>query len=205
MDCRLEYLGIGKGLMGEMICLEIVPDPFDVVQFRRVLGQPLDGEPMSARGQRCEGELAGVYRTIVFDQHHRFDGLPRLGAVEPVQLLKMGDKVAAALAPAGVHDELACDVIKPTEQRDLLRLSRCGDPQIGPYLRPGAGEVGVRQRLALVTVEQNDVAGFGLLLTQLQAQADPFDLGRDLAALQRVPRTPPAELFYATPWIIASG
>ena len=63
----------------------------------------------------------------------------------------------------------------------------------------------MRQSLALVTVEQNDVAGFGLLFAQLQTQADPFNLGRDLAALQRVPRTSPTELFYAAPWIIVSG
>jgi hypothetical protein len=53
----------------------------------------------------------------------------------------------------------------------------------------------VRQRLALVAVEQNDVSGFGLLIAQLQTEADPLDLGGDLAALQRVPRPPPTELF----------
>jgi hypothetical protein len=41
----------------------------------------------------------------------------------------------------------------------------------------------MRQRLALIAVEENDVAGFRLLFSQLQAQADPFDLGGDLAAL----------------------
>ena len=54
----------------------------------------------------------------------------------------------------------------------------------------------MRQRLALVAIEQNDVAGFGLLLAQLQAQAHPFDLACGLASLQRVPRPPPAELFF---------
>ena len=53
----------------------------------------------------------------------------------------------------------------------------------------------MRQRLALVTIEQNNVAGPGLLLAQVQTQADPFDRGRDLSSLQRVPRPPPAELF----------
>ena len=107
----------------------------------------------------------------------------------------MGDEIAAALGRAGVDDELRGSVIERAQQRDLLRLSRGGNTQICACLRPGAGEVGMRQRLALVAVEQNDVAGFGLLLAQLQAQADPFDLGGDLPALQRVPRPPPAELF----------
>ena len=61
------------------------------------------------------------------------------------------------------------------------------------------------QRLALVAVKQNNVASFGLLFAQLQAQTNPLDLGSDLAPLQRVPRTPPAELFCTAPWTIASG
>src|SRR5208337_1482815 len=48
----------------------------------------------------------------------------------------------------------------------------------------------------LVAIEQNDVAGFGLLLAQLQTQADPVHLAGCLASLQRVPRAPPAELFF---------
>ena len=59
-----------------------------------------------------------------------------------------------------------------------------------------AGEIGMRQRLALVATERNNVPGFGLLFAQLQAQADPFDLAGDLASLQRVPRSPPTELFF---------
>ena len=53
----------------------------------------------------------------------------------------------------------------------------------------------MRQRLALVAVEQNDVARLGLLLAQSQTQAGSCDLGSDLACLQRVPRPAPAELF----------
>lgn len=53
----------------------------------------------------------------------------------------------------------------------------------------------MRQRLALVAVEQDDVAGLGLLLAQLQTQADARDLGGVLATLQRVPRAPPAIVF----------
>ena len=185
-----------KGLMGEMVCLQVMPDAFNVVQLRRVFGQPLDGEPVSAGGQRSRRELAGVDRTIVLDQHHRFERLARLRTVELIQLFKMGDEVAAALAAAGVHDELARDMIKRTEHSDLFRLSRRGHSQIGSCFRPGAGKIGVRQCLALVTVQQNDVARFGLLLAQLQTQADALDLGGNLAALQRVPWTPPTILFF---------
>jgi hypothetical protein len=51
------------------------------------------------------------------------------------------------------------------------------------------------QCLALVAIQQNNVSGFGLLLEQLQTQANPFDVRRDLAPLQRVPRTPPTILY----------
>ena len=41
----------------------------------------------------------------------------------------------------------------------------------------------MRQRLALVAVEQNDVAGLGLPLAQVQAQADPIHLAGSLPPL----------------------
>jgi hypothetical protein len=54
----------------------------------------------------------------------------------------------------------------------------------------------MRERLALIAIEQNDVAGFGLLLAQLQTQADALDLGGVLPTLQRVSWPPPAKLFF---------
>ena len=108
----------------------------------------------------------------------------------------MGDEVAAALGRAGMDDELARDVIERSQHRYLLGLSRCRHAQVRARLRPYPGEIGMRQRLALVAIEQNDVACFGLLLAQLQAQADPIHLAGYLTSLQRVPGPPPAELFF---------
>jgi hypothetical protein len=48
-------------------------------------------------GQRRQGELAGMDRTIVLDQYHRLGGLTGLGTIKPVQLLEMRDEVAAPL------------------------------------------------------------------------------------------------------------
>ena len=45
----------------------------------------------------------------------------------------------------------------------------------------------MRQRLALIAVEKNNVAVFGSLFAQLQAQAHPFHLAFGLTSLQRVP------------------
>ena len=61
------------------------------------------------------------------------------------------------------------------------------------------------QRLALIAVEKGNVARFGLVFAQLQAQAHPFHLAFRLTSLQRVPRPSPAELFFAGPWTVASG
>ncbi len=63
----------------------------------------------------------------------------------------------------------------------------------------------MRQRLALIAVEKNNVARFGLLFAQLQAQAHPFHLAFRLTPLQRVPGPPPAELFFARPWTVGNG
>ena len=95
-----------------------------------------------------------------------------------------------------MDDELAGDVIERAQHRHLLGLSRRGHAQVGAGLCPGAGEIGMRQRLAFIAVEQNDVAGLGLAFAQLQAQADPIHLAGGLASLQRVPGPPPTELFF---------
>jgi hypothetical protein len=63
----VECVGVGEGLMGEMVRLEVAPDRLDVVQFRGVFGQPLDGEPMCAGGECRERALAGVDRAVVLD------------------------------------------------------------------------------------------------------------------------------------------
>src|SRR5271166_539031 len=191
----VERFGVGKGLMRQVVRLEIMPDHLDVVEFRRILRQPLDGEPVCAGGKRRHREFARVDRAIVLDEHHRLDGLTRSGAIKPVELLKVGDEVAAALGRAGVDGELPRGVVERTQHRDLPGLSRCRHTQVRPRLCPCACEIGVRQRLALVAIEEDNVASLSLLFAQLQAKADAFDLAGDLASLQRVPRPPPTKLF----------
>jgi hypothetical protein len=112
LDCAVKRIGVTEGLMREMVRFEVAPDAFDGVQFRRILWQPFDGEPVCAGGESCQGKLTGVDRTIIQDQHHRLGRLSRRGTMEPVQLLEMSDEVAATLGPAGVDDELAADVIE---------------------------------------------------------------------------------------------
>ena len=163
MDRPVKCVSIHEGLVGEMMCFEVMPDGLDVVQLRRILGEPLDSEPMRTAGQRRQRELAGVDRTIVLDQNHRLDRLTGLGTITPIQLLKVGEEVTAALGWTAVHDELACDVIEGAQHRDLPGLARCRHAQVGPRFCPDARKVGVRQRLAFVAIEQNNVSGFSLL------------------------------------------
>jgi len=54
----------------------------------------------------------------------------------------------------------------------------------------------MRQRLALVTIEENDIAGLCVGLAQLKPEPNALDLSRDLPPLQRVPRPPPPEVFF---------
>jgi hypothetical protein len=44
-DGGVEFLDGAEGLMREEVAFEIAPGAFDVVQFRCVFGQPLDGQP----------------------------------------------------------------------------------------------------------------------------------------------------------------
>ena len=134
--------------------LEIAPDRLDFVEFGGVFRQPLDGEPVCAGGQGGERALAGVDRTIVLDQHDRLGLSPGLRSKETVELLQMRDEIAAALGRAGMDDELARDVIERPQHRDLLGLPRRRHTQVRPRLRPGAGEIGMRQRLALIALRE---------------------------------------------------
>jgi len=196
MDFPVEVVGVGEGLVSEVMGFEVAPDRLDVVEFGCVFGQPLHGQPVRPGGESGERALAGVDRAVVLDQHDRLHLASGLRAIEMIDLFEMIDEVAAALGRAGVRDEPAREVIEGSQDRDLFGLSRRGHAQVRPRLRPGAGEIGVGQRLALVAVEKDNVAGFGLLFAKLKAQADPIDLIGDLASLQRVPRPPPAEVFF---------
>ena len=153
MDFAVEVFDVVEGHVGKIVGLQIAPNCLDVVEFGRVFGQPLDAQPMGAGRQGRARELAGVNGAVVQDQHDGRGAASRLRAVEPVQLFEMGDEIAAALGRAGVDDEFADRVIERAQQRDFFRLSRCGDTQVCARLRPGAGEVGMRQRLALIAIE----------------------------------------------------
>ena len=91
--------------------------------------------------------------------------------------------------------QFAGGVIEHAHDGDLFGLSGRRHAQVGAPFGPGSGQIGMRQRLALVGEEEHNIAGFGLCLAQRQAQTDARDSIGILAALQSVSRPAPAEFF----------
>lgn len=146
----VEVVGVGEGLVGEMVGFEIAPDGFDVVEFGRVLGQPFDGEPMGAGGKRGDAGLAHVDRAVVEHDDDRPDRQAWPRAIKAVEPPQQRNEIGAALGFAGVHDEPASGVVERPDHCHLLGLAGRRHTQIGATLSPGSGQVRMRQRLALV-------------------------------------------------------
>ena len=108
-------------------------------------------------------------RPIVLDQHDWLGRAPGHRAIKSIDLLEMGYEVAAALGRAGMHNQFVRDMIKRAQNCHFLGLAGGRHAQIGAGFRPCSGQIGMRQRLALIAIKQNDVPGFGLLFAQLQA------------------------------------
>src|SRR5208282_2463354 len=96
---------------------------------------------------------------------------------------------------------LVADVFSPHPIETISRpFSAALGPQVSKPTFGGAGvsDCAVRRNHLSVLASPSDVnvARFGLLFAQVQAQAHPFHLAFRLASLQRVPGPPPAELFF---------
>jgi hypothetical protein len=146
-----------------------------------------------------------VDRPIVFDQLDRLARSAGHRAIKSINLLEMRHEVGAAFDRAGMHNQFMRDMIKRAQHCDFLGLSGSRNAQIGTGFRPCFGEIGMRQRLALSAIKKHNVAGCGLLFALLQTQANPIDLAGNLPSFRRVPRPRVTELFFATPWTVASG
>ena len=51
MNGLVQFIGVREGLMREVVGFDVPPDGFDVVEFRGILRQPFDGEPVFALGE----------------------------------------------------------------------------------------------------------------------------------------------------------
>lgn len=192
MDLIVEVVERSEGSVGQMVAFEIAPASLDVIEFGRVLGQPLDGEPGSG-GERLGAEFAGVDRTVVEHDHRRLGTRPGMGSVSPVQRFQQLDEVGASLGPAGDDDQFVAGRVERTQHRALLGLSRRLNPDIGSPSRPNMGEVGMGERLGFILEEEPDVARLGLLAQEVQPDARALDGLVVLAPLERVPGPAPGE------------
>lgn len=192
MDGAVQMIGVGKGLMGQEVAFEVAPGSLDIVQLRGIFGQPFEGEPMPL-GERGTGSFAGMDRAVV---ENKGDGFLRASWARPVnrvEAAQSGDEVGAAFGGAGIDDQLVGGTVEKAEQRPLARLAGRLDPQIGAAPGPGAGEIGVRESLRLVAVQQDNIAGPGLLSEQAQAQTRAIDRLGVLPARQGMARPAPGE------------
>ena len=82
-------------------------------------------------GECGTGKLADMDRSIVLDQHDRFDRPPRHGAVELIKLFEMRHEITTPFGGAGMDDKLACHVIERTQHGDFPGLSRRRHAQVG--------------------------------------------------------------------------
>src|SRR5271166_6142606 len=131
--------------MRKVARFQVAPDDFDVVQLGGVFGQPFDGEPVGAFGQRRPAGLAEVDRSIVEDEDHRLRRRPGFGAVEAVERLQMLDEVCAPLGPGRRDDQLAPGVIERAHHRDVL--------DNGPIHLSKASRAALAERAHWLTVE----------------------------------------------------
>ena len=102
MDDAVESVGIGEGMVSQIMLLEVAPASFDIVRLGGVFGQPFEGEPLPL-GERLCCQLAGVDRPVVEDRNQGPGSFG--GAVGSAKLVEQGNKVGRALGGAGVHDQ----------------------------------------------------------------------------------------------------
>src|ERR1051325_5180746 len=169
----VEVIRAGEGLMSEVMPLQVAPDPFNIVQLRGVFRQPLDREPVGARGEGSAACLTRVDRAVVEDKHDGLEHYPELGTIAPINLLQQSNEVRASFGPAGAHDELATSPIEHAEHRYFGALARGRNAQVGPLLGPDVRQIRMGERLGLVREQKHDVARLSLGREPLSASARP--------------------------------
>jgi hypothetical protein len=102
MDDGVEHGHVAERLVGEMVTFQIPPAQFDVVEFRRVTRQPLDGDPFSCR-ERGGAGLRGVDRSIVEHQRDRFRLASWPESEADIKLFQQSDEIGTSFRGRGMH------------------------------------------------------------------------------------------------------
>ena len=93
-------------------------------------------------GECRSGDLAGVDRAVVQDQHDRSLGLATwVRPITPVEFAEKRDEVCAAFGPTGVDDKVAIFPVEHAEQRNLGSLSGRWDAQVSADLCPDMSQI----------------------------------------------------------------
>jgi len=96
MNGTVEMIGVGEGLMSQEVTLQITPGSLNVIQFRGIFWQPLDGEPRPG----SEGGLrsfAGMDGTVIENEGDGFIFTQRARPVDRVEAAQEADEVALRL------------------------------------------------------------------------------------------------------------
>jgi hypothetical protein len=187
LDGAVHAVDVDKGLVSQVMLLEVFPVALDVVELRRVAGQPFDAEPVLCLRERVAGEPAVVDRAIIEHQVHVFVLSRRLKLAEEIT------KGSAVLGAGGFHDQLAAAVAARTEQGAFACLARGLDGEILAAPRPRARKIRMRGDFGLIGKEELKLAGLGTTLERAQVLARGGNGLGVLPPLERVPRSPAAE------------
>src|SRR4051812_9784246 len=106
VDGAVEVIRAGERLMSEVMPLQVAPETLDIVQLRSIFRQPLDGEPVGARGERGAACLAGVDRAVVEDEHEGLERDAELGTIAAGGLLPERGEVRGSFGSGGVEQEV---------------------------------------------------------------------------------------------------
>lgn len=156
-DGFFEVICVLESPVCEVLAFECLPASFDVVELRGVFRKPFRSEPVTALVQRGARRLAGVHGTFVKDDADGFALLAGLRAVEAIEPFNERDHVAGAFAPGCLDNQRAGREVESADHRNLVRLARCFDPQVGTAQRPGPSQIGMGERLGFIGEQQDDV------------------------------------------------
>lgn len=146
-------------VVGELV-LEVAPDARDEVELGGRGGQP-QGPDAVAMGDPSAADLVTVVVAAVVEDHDD------LGLGERhCQLVPEAHERGAVLRGAGAPHHPPGGVVQRAEDRELLVLARCRDPQGAATPPPDLRQLGVAMDLAFVQVDEMELPGGGAFPSQ---------------------------------------
>src|SRR5215212_11028552 len=190
VDCTVEIIGIDEGVVDEVVAFEVAPATLDLVQLRRILRQPLDGEPRPV-GERLGRDLAGVDRAVIHDDDQRLVALS--DAAGRAEVIEQIDEIGRALAGTGTDKKPAVNRIEGAQHGAPFSLTGGLDAKLRATSGPAMSQVGMGACLGLVEKEEIDHPRGCLRPQVCQAVAAGGDRLGILTGFQRMPWPAPAE------------